>query len=194
VGAAFLPVSLGIGILSLRVSSPLILRFGAIATLVPGLVLIALGLALLQRVPVNADYVRDFLPAMLMFGVGAGIAFPALMSLAMAEVGPSDSGVASGLVNTTQQVGGALGLTILATLASTRTEDLLSDGQPLALALTSGYHLATATGAGLLVAALLVTIALLRDVGRGAAYSAERRQQADSMTSLPSVTEPCVST
>jgi hypothetical protein len=122
-------------------------------------------------------YVRDFLPAMLMFGIGAGIAFPALMSLAMADVGPSDTGVASGLVNTTQQVGGALGLTILATLASTRTDSLVSAGQPLAFALTSGYHLATATGVGLLLTGLVVTVSVLRGVSRGADRSDEPRSR-----------------
>jgi MFS family permease len=162
----------------LRFAEPLILRFGALATLMPGLALIALGLALLQRVPVDADYVRDFLPAMVMFGVGAGVAFPALMSLAMSGVGPSDAGLASGLVNTTQQVGGALGLAVLATMSSERTEDVLTAGQPIALALTNGYQLATATGAGLLIAALVIALGLLRGatrVDKGASESSRER-------------------
>ena len=82
---------------------------------------IAAGLALLSRVPVDGRYVVDLLPAMLLLGVGGGLAFPALMTLAMSSVRPEDSGLASGLVNTTQQVGGALGLAILATVAESRT-------------------------------------------------------------------------
>ena len=102
---------------------------------------------------------------MLLLGVGAGLSFPALMTLAMAGAGPSDAGLASGLVNTTQQVGGALGLAVLATLATTRTEGRLADGAPAAAALTDGYHLAFALGAGLVVAAIALAVALLGRAG-----------------------------
>src|SRR5215217_4113552 len=110
VGLAFLPVALAIGVLSFSFSARLIMRFGATATLLPGLVFVAVGLALFQRVPVDGDYVSDLLPTMLLLGIGAGLSFPSLMTLAMAGAGPDSSGLASGLVNTTQQVGGALGL------------------------------------------------------------------------------------
>jgi len=161
VGLAFLPVALTIGAMSLAVSPRLILRFGALPTLLPGLLLIAAGLVLFQRAPVDGDYVRDLLGVMLLLGLGAGLSFPALMTLAMAGAGPSDAGLASGLVNTTQQVGGALGLAVLATLATTRTEGRLADGAPAAAALTDGYHLAFALGAGLVVAAVALAVALL---------------------------------
>jgi hypothetical protein len=95
---------------------------------------------------VDADYVADILPAMLLVGVGAGLSFPALTALAMSDATASDSGLASGLVNTTQQTGGALGLSILATLATSRTDGQLADGVGMASALTSGYHLAFGVG------------------------------------------------
>ena len=162
VGLAFLPVSLGIGVLSLGFSEKLIMRFGARATLLPGLVLIVAGLLLFARAPVDASYWIDVLPTMLLLGVGAGVAFPALMTLAMSGVTPADSGLASGLVNTTQQVGGALGLAVLATLSTTRSDSLVSDGASQASALTSGYHLAFVIGAGLVVVALSVAFSALR--------------------------------
>jgi len=162
VGLAFLPVSLGIGVLSLGFSEKLIMRFGAKTTLIPGLALIIAGLALFARAPVDASYWVDVLPSMLLLGVGAGVSFPALMTMAMAGVTPADSGLASGLVNTTQQVGGALGLAVLATLSTTRTDNLVSDGVSQASALTSGYHLAFAIGAGLVVVAMSVAISALR--------------------------------
>jgi len=162
VGLAFLPVSLGIGVLSLGFSEKLIMRFGARATLLPGLVLIVAGLLLFARAPVDASYWVDVLPTMLLLGVGAGVAFPALMTLAMSGVTPADSGLASGLVNTTQQVGGALGLAVLATLSTTRTDSLVSDGTSQASALTSGYHLAFVIGAGLVIVALSIAFSALR--------------------------------
>jgi EmrB/QacA subfamily drug resistance transporter len=165
VGLAFLPVAVTIGAMSLAVSPRLIVRFGAVPTLLPGLLLIAAGLVLFQRAPVDGEYVRDLLGVMLLLGVGAGLSFPALMTLAMAGAGPSDAGLASGLVNTTQQVGGALGLAVLATLATTRTEGRLSDGAPAATALTDGYHLAFALGAGLVVAAVVLAVAMLARPG-----------------------------
>ena len=93
-------------------------RFGARNTLVPGLVLIALALVLFAQVPVQGSYFVHVMPSMLLLGIGAGICFPALMNVAMSGIGPQDAGLASGLVNTTAQVGGALGLAVLATLSS----------------------------------------------------------------------------
>ena len=130
VGLAFLPVALAIGILSLGVSARLIVRFGGQATLVPGLVLVAAGLVLFGQAPVDAEYLSDILPSMLLLGIGAGLSFPSLMTLAMSGATASDSGLASGLVNTTQQVGGALGLAVLATMATTRTDTLSESGEP----------------------------------------------------------------
>jgi EmrB/QacA subfamily drug resistance transporter len=160
-GLAFLPVTLVIGTLSLRYSERLIMRFGARATLIPGLALIAAGLALFARAPVDGSYVVDVLPVMLLLGTGAGLCFPALMTLAMSGATQEDAGLASGLVNTTLQVGGALGLAVLATLSTTRADGLLADGEGAGSALTSGYHLAFVVGAGLLLAAIAVAVTVL---------------------------------
>jgi EmrB/QacA subfamily drug resistance transporter len=162
VGLAFLPVALGIAALSLRFSPQLITRFGARATLLPGLVLVLGGLALFARSPIHASYAVDVLPPMVLLGVGAGLSFPALMTLAMSDATPSDSGLASGLVNTTQQVGGALGLAVLATLSTTHTHSLLAGGAATASALTSGYHLAFTVGAALVLASIVLVVAVLR--------------------------------
>ncbi len=162
VGLAFLPVAVGIAALSLRVTARFMMRFGAKPTLLAGLVLVAAGLVVFRGAPVSADYVTDILPAMLLLGVGAGLVFPALMTLAMSATTPEESGLASGLVNTTQQVGGALGLAVLATLATTRTGTLQAHGASTAAALTGGYHLAFTIAAGLLLAAIAIGLVLLR--------------------------------
>ena len=161
-GLAFLPVTLVIGALSLRYSERLIMRFGARGTLLPGLVLIAAGLALFTQVPVDGSYLTNVLPTMLLLGSGAGLSFPALMTLAMSGATPSDAGLASGLVNTTLQVGGALGLAVLATLSTTRSDALLEQGKSTAAALTEGYQLAFLVGAGLVVAAIAVALTVLQ--------------------------------
>jgi EmrB/QacA subfamily drug resistance transporter len=161
VGLAFLPVAVLIGAFSLRVSPQLIMRFGARTTLVPGLVLIVAGLLLFARAPVDAEYLVDVLPVMVLLGVGAGLVFPALMTLAMSGATRTDSGLASGLVNTTQQVGGALGLAVLATLSTTRSDDLLAGGESTASALTDGYHLAFLVGAGLVAFGLVLAVTVL---------------------------------
>ena len=175
IGLAFLPVAVLIGAFSLGVSARLTMRFGARATLLPGLAFGAAGLALFSRVPVAAGYVADLLPSMVLVGVGAGLSFPALMTLAMSSADPSDAGLASGLVNTTQQVGGALGLAVLATVSSTHTNSLLhgGGGTAAAAALTGGYHLAWAIGTGLLVAAIAAALAVLRRPAVAAASADE---------------------
>jgi len=162
IGLAFLPVALLIGAFSLGVSARLIVRFGPRATLVPGLAFAAAGLALFTQVPVGASYLSDLLPSMVLVGVGAGLSFPALMTLAMSSAEQTDAGLASGLVNTTQQVGGALGLAVLATLSTTHTNSLLHEGTAAASALTSGYHLAWAIGTGLLLTAIAAALTVLR--------------------------------
>jgi EmrB/QacA subfamily drug resistance transporter len=154
IGLAFLPVALLIGIFSLGFSARLNTRFGARATLIPGLLLIIGALALFTRVPVDGRYLIDLLPAMILAGIGAGLSFPSLMTLAMSGANQSDSGLASGLVNTSVQVGGALGLAVLATLSATRTDKLLAAGDSPAAALTGGYHVAWIIGAGLVLAAI----------------------------------------
>jgi EmrB/QacA subfamily drug resistance transporter len=161
-GLAVLPVTLVMGTLSVRYSEPLITRFGARNVVIPGLALVAAGLGLFARVPVDGTYAVDVLPTMVLIGAGAGLTFPALMTIAMSGATPSDAGLASGLVNTTVQVGGALGLAVLATLSTTRTEHLAADGVSTASALTQGYRLAFAIAALLVVAAVGVALTVLK--------------------------------
>src|SRR5262249_31727312 len=114
IGLAFLPVTIVMGALSLRYSERLITRFGARRSVLAGLALTAAGLVVFAQAPVQGDYVTHVLPAMVLIGAGAGVSFPSLMTLAMSGATPSDAGLASGLVNTAAQVGGALGLAVLA--------------------------------------------------------------------------------
>ncbi len=162
VGLAFLPVAVGIAALSLRLAARLTMRFGGKPVLLAGLVLVAAALVMFRRAPIDAGYAQDLLPVMVLLGVGAGLVFPSLMTLAMSAATPEDSGLASGLVNTTQQVGGALGLAVLATLSTTRSDTLRVHGVPSAVALTNGYHLAFTVAAALLLAAIVIGVLLLR--------------------------------
>ncbi|MFZ0088348.1 MAG: MFS transporter [Solirubrobacteraceae bacterium] len=162
VGLAFLPVALGIAGMSLGFSAALIERFGARTTLLPGLVLVAVGLLLFSRASDHASYASGILPAVVPLGIGAGLAFPSLMTLAMSTATPEDSGLVSGLVNTTQQVGGALGLSVLATLSASHTSSLRAGGGSVAASLTGGYHLAFGIATGLVVVGIGVAIVLMR--------------------------------
>jgi EmrB/QacA subfamily drug resistance transporter len=172
-GLAFLPVSVGIGLLSLGFSARLNLRFGERAVLLPSLALLVVGLGWLTRVPVDASYAVDILPSMVLIGIGAGLTFPALSTLAMSGATPSDAGLASGLLNTTVQVGGAVGLAVLATLSSEETASRLADGSSAPHALTAGYQLAFTVGAVLLVVAVVVAATVLRPPVRQEAVAAE---------------------
>ena len=162
VGLAFLPSCIVMGALSLGFAERIIMGIGARPALIAGLVSAAGGLLLFARAPVDGTWVTDVLPVMVLLGAGAGLAFPALMTLAMSGATQEDAGLASGLVNTTVQVGGAIGLAVLATLATQRTDGLLADGQAAASALNSGYHLAYLIGAALVVGAIGVAVAVLR--------------------------------
>ncbi|GAA2465487.1 MFS transporter [Streptomyces lavendulocolor] len=160
-GLAMLPAAAVIGAVSLGVSARLNARFGERTVLLAGLVMLMGVLGLLTRVPVRADYVVDLLPVMLL-AAGFGLALPALTALGMSDAGEDDAGLASGLFNTTQQIGMALGVAVLSTLASSRTESLLAAGSGRAEALTGGYRLAFGVGTGLLVAAFAVALTVLR--------------------------------
>jgi EmrB/QacA subfamily drug resistance transporter len=157
-GVAFLPVSGLIGALSLGASAKLSMRYGPVAVLIPGLVLMMLALLWFTQVPVDGNYLTDVLPTMVVLGVGAGLFFPSLTTLAMADVEPHESGLASGLINTSLQVGGSIGLAVLAGLATTRSHDLLGAGHSTPAALTGGYHLAFLVGAGLVLIGLAVAV------------------------------------
>ncbi|MGW5259247.1 MFS transporter [Streptomyces sp. NPDC004012] len=161
-GLGIFPVSVAIGALSLGLAPKLIARFGPRAILLPGLALIAAGLAALGRVPAGGSYAVDVLPALLPLGIGFGLAMPALATLAMSAATPQDSGIASGMFNTMQQIGAAFGLAVLSTLANAHTDALLADGAGTASALTGGYQLAFRIGACLVAVSLLLAAALLR--------------------------------
>ena len=160
-GLAMLPAAVAIGGVSLFVSARLNTRFGERNVLLAGLLLLLGSMVWLTRVPVDARYVTDLLPVMLLIA-GGGLVLPALTALGMSGARPDDAGLTSGLFNTTQQVGMAAGVAVLSTLAASRTESLLSEGATEAAALTDGYHLAFGTAAALLVAALVVAFTVLR--------------------------------
>ncbi|HWN72819.1 MAG TPA: DHA2 family efflux MFS transporter permease subunit [Solirubrobacterales bacterium] len=162
VGLAFLPTTIVMGGLSLGFSEKLIMRFGPRTTLIPGVCLVVVALLLFARTPVEGDYLTDLLPPFLLIGIGVGTSFPAIMTLAMSGATPEDAGLASGLVNTSMQVGGSIGLAVLATLSTERTNSLLDSGQSQAQALTSGYHVAYLIGACLAAIAVAIAVFVLR--------------------------------
>jgi EmrB/QacA subfamily drug resistance transporter len=182
IGLAFLPATLIMGVLSLRFSEPVIMRFGARNALLVGLVFIAAGLALFTRAPVDGNYAEHVLPVMIVLALGIGVSFPALMTLAMSGATPEDAGLASGLVNTAAQVGGALGLAVLATVSATRSDNLIADGKSTAEALTSGYHLAFLIGAALVVAAFALAVTVLKREGAPAGVEHASAEPAYSET------------
>ena len=159
VGLAFLPGNLIMGALSLGWSARLVTRFGVRAPLAVGLLLAAAGLALFGRAPVDGTFWIDVMPGMTLLGLGAGIAFNPILLAAMGDVGPRESGLASGIVNTSFMMGGALGLAILASLAAARTSGLTALGASMPAALNDGYQLAFLVGA--VCAAVAGALALL---------------------------------
>jgi len=172
IGLSFLPGTLVMGTLSLKFAEPLMMRFGARRVLVPGLSLVAVGLLLFARVPVDGSYVAHVLPVMIIMSVGIGISFPPLIALAMASAPPQDAGLASGVVNTSAQVGGAIGLAVLATVSASHTAHLAAAGRSPAEALVGGYHLAFFIAAGLVVAAIAVALLVLEAEPHGASEHA----------------------
>lgn len=147
VGLAFLPANLIMAAFSLGLSAKLVMRFGNKLPLALGLVLAAVGLALFTFAPVQGNFWWHVLPGMTLLGIGAGMALNPLLLIAMSDVAPSDSGLASGVVNTAFMMGGALGLAILASLADARTQGLLATGADTLTALNGGYHAAFFVGA-----------------------------------------------
>src|SRR5437867_5566159 len=181
VGLAFLPANLIMGALSIGLSAKLVMRFGFRKPLATGLLLAAAGLLLFVRAPVDGNFLVDVLPSMILLGFGAGIAFNPVLLAAMSDVEPSESGLASGLVNTSFMMGGALGLAVLASIAASRSHSLRLAGAGELSALTGGYHLAFLVGAAFAAAAAVIGGALLREAepmaahepGHGAAAATE---------------------
>ena len=162
VGLAFLPGNLVMGVLSLGFSAKLVMRYGIKKPLAAGLTLAAIALLLFARAPVDGHFVVDVLPAMLLIGVGAGIAFNPVLLAAMSDVAPEESGLASGVVNTSFMMGGALGLAVLASVAASRTSSLTASGEGHLAALTGGYHLAFLVGALFALAAAAIGLTFFR--------------------------------
>jgi EmrB/QacA subfamily drug resistance transporter len=162
VGLGFLPGNLVMGFLSIAVSAKLVMRYGVRIPLAVGLAAAGLGLLLFARAPVDGGYVMDVLPGMILLGFGAGIAFNPVLFAAMSEVKPEESGLASGIVNTSFMMGGALGLAVLASVAASRTSHLEASGHSTAAALTGGYHVAFVVGALFAAAAAAIGATLLR--------------------------------
>jgi fucose permease len=183
VGLAFLPATLIMGALSLGLSARLVMRFGIRLPLATGLLLATGGLALFARASVDGTFAVDVLPGMVLLGLGAGISFNPLLLAAMSGVEQSESGLASGVVNTSFMMGGALGLAILASLAASRTDGLLASGDAPLAALTGGYHAAFLIGAVFALAAAVLS-ALLLPARRPATVS-----EGDEMAGVPAAAE-----
>jgi len=162
VGLAFLPGNLVMAVFSVGISAKLVMRYGLRAPLATGLGLAGLGLLLLVRAPIDGSYFVDVFPSMVLLGVGAGIAFNPMIIVAMTDVEPERSGLASGLVNTSFMMGGALGLAVLASIAAARTGSALAAGVPQIAALNDGYHAAFAIGAAFALGAALLGYKVLR--------------------------------
>jgi EmrB/QacA subfamily drug resistance transporter len=161
VGLAFLPANIIMGAFSLGLSARIVMRFGTRLPIGVGMALVSLGLLLFARAPVDGSFWTDVLPAMIILGIGVGMAMNPVLIAAMSDVEPSESGLASGVVNTGFMMGGALGLAVLASLAVWRTNSVGAATE--AAALTSGYHLAFVVGAVFAGLASVLAVVLLRD-------------------------------
>jgi MFS family permease len=162
VGLAFLPTNLIMATFSLGLSAKLVMRFGVRVPLGIGLSLAGAGLVLFARAPVGGSYVTDVLPSMVLLGFGAGMSFNPLLLAAMSDVDPSESGLASGVVNTAFMMGGALGLAVLTSVAASHTSDLRASGDGPLVALNGGYHVAFLIGAVFAFAAAAIGATVLR--------------------------------
>ncbi len=171
VGLAFLPGNLIMGALSIGISAKLVMKYGYRRPLAVGLLSAAVGLALFARAPVDGHFIVDVLPSMVLLGFGAGIAFNPVLLAAMGDVEPQEAGLASGIVNTSFMMGGALGLAVLASIASSRTSSL--GGTASLSALTSGYHAAFIGGAICAALAAALGVALLREAHGAPAHQGE---------------------
>jgi EmrB/QacA subfamily drug resistance transporter len=178
VGLAFLPSNLIMAAFSLGLSAKIVMRFGIRLPLAAGLALAAAGLALFAVSPVDGNFLAHVLPGMILLGLGCGMALNPVLLAAMSEVAPSESGLASGVVNTSFMMGGALGLAVLASLAAARTDNLLASAAGSLVALVGGYHIAFFIGAVFAAAASLFSAVLLRAALQPAANSLALAQEA----------------
>ncbi len=185
VGLAFLPANLIMAAFSLGLSAKMVMRFGIRVPLAAGLALTAAGLALFALSPVDGSFALHVLPGMALLGIGCGMAMNPVLLAAMSDVPQSESGLASGVVNTAFMMGGALGLAVLASLAAARTDRLLALGADSLAALNGGYHIAFAIGAVFAAAASLLSAALLRAAPQPAANSLAPAPEGETATPSP---------
>ena len=185
VGLAFLPANLIMAAFSLGLSAKMVMRFGIRVPLAVGLALTAAGLALFALSPVDGSFALHVLPGMALLGIGCGMAMNPVLLAAMSDVPQSESGLASGVVNTAFMMGGALGLAVLASLAAARTDRLLALGADSLAALNGGYHIAFAIGAVFAAAASLASAALLRAAPQPAANSLAPAPEGETATPSP---------
>jgi EmrB/QacA subfamily drug resistance transporter len=186
IGFGFLPVSVGIGVMSFVFAEPLITRFGPRTVLRAGLVFLLAAMAWFARLPVGAAYPTDVAPSLALIGIGAGLCFPSIVGLAMSGATSGDAGLASGLVNTTRMVGGSLGLAAMASIAATRGTALVSLGADPVVALTGGSQLALAFAAGLIVVAIgIAWIVLPADVRRSDRAEATETGEDPAIAAFP---------
>jgi EmrB/QacA subfamily drug resistance transporter len=168
IGLAFLPSNLIMAAFSVGLSAKMVMRFGTRLPLAAGLALAAAGLSLFALAPVDGSFLAHILPGMLLLGIGCGMALNPILLVGMSDVGPDESGLASGVMNTAFMMGGALGLAVLASLADARSDGLVAAGAALNAALTAGYKLAFVAGAAFTAVGALLSATLLR-AGRQAA-------------------------
>ncbi|MEP9381207.1 DHA2 family efflux MFS transporter permease subunit [Nocardioides sp. KR10-350] len=176
VGLAFLPTCVAMAYVSLRWSGGIVMRYGPRAPMTAGLTLVAVGLGLLALAPVDGHYATDVLPAMVLSGLGAGLALSPVLLVAMSEVPPEEAGLASGLANTSFSLGGALGLAVLVSVATSHTEALAAGGTDPVAALDGGFQWGFAGGAGFALLAAVVGFVFLRPA-RAAAGADEATEE-----------------
>jgi len=160
-GVAYLAVA-GSAILWSAVAAQLVNRFGVKPVLVTGMIALTSGLVYFTQVAVHGTYLSDLLPGFLLVGVGLGFSFVPISIAALAGVRPAEAGLASGLFNTTQQIGGALGIAVLSTIATSRTSHALADGTALPSALVHGFTGAFVVGAGIAAVGIVAALTLIR--------------------------------
>jgi MFS family permease len=175
-GLAYLPLAVGL-IITAGASAGLVTRFGFKPVLVSGLIITAAGLVWFGQVSPDGSYVGDVLFPSLLAAVGLGLAFVSMTVAAVSGVEPHEAGLASGLINTSQQIGGALGLAILATVANSRIDDLAASGTPQNVALTEGFQSAFLVGAGIAIVGAVLAIVLVS--GKASREHAEAAQRGE---------------
>ncbi|HVA52772.1 MAG TPA: MFS transporter [Acidimicrobiales bacterium] len=166
-GIAFLPMTIAMAVMSLGLTSRLLIRFGPMKLLVPGMSAAIVGLVLLSRTPVHANYFASILPAFLLLGVGMSVSAVPLLTIAMADVPKNDAGLASGIVNVSMWLASSVGLAVFGTLAASKTTSLVARGRSQAAALVAGYHVVFQIGAILAAMGLVVTLIVLRAPAKG---------------------------